>query len=683
MKKIITARILLLISIGLAQAQPRGEKNNLRGNTPLLIHYNVTITNATAINTPFVEFSPMFYKRGIVFVSSQHKHGPLDEKIGERYYDIYYADLDPNGLPLKPTGFSLEINSPYHEGPVTFNRQEDRIYFTRSNQSAPGVTKADKKGKIWLKIYEARRGEFDWEKIRELPFNSDNYSCMHPSLTPDGTKIFFSSNMPGGYGGRDLYMSEKLGDSWSKPINLGPEINTEKDEVFPFFHENGILFFASDGHEGFGGLDIFIVDLSTREWGAVTNLGKPFNSPQDDFGIIVESSGKRGYFSSNRTEGAGKDDIYHFQAPDGLQGMNMKQTIGALIVVRDSSAGRPLPDATIRIFEQSAKSTNSKEDFYKVQLAPSPDDPNDLVFQLVPKKEEEMNVPRQVTNRIGEAILQLEENRDYLILVSKPGYIPREVKYSAIAGGIPRPIEVALQLNQCIGLNGTAFSTNGRKPIANARIRISNDCTGQETTVLTNAEGKFEYCLDLGCNFTIVSEKKGYTKGNADISTVKIRGSRSAEVELLMTPTSVEALEEPLRQGSVIVLNIYYDFNQSAIRAGDDLELEALAALMKKHPTMEIELISHTDSRGDAAYNLALSLRRAETAKEFIVSKGVEPRRIKAFGYGESQLRNHCKDGVECSEEEHQRNRRTEVIVTRFDEQAGLEMMEKGNKRGG
>ncbi len=678
MKKAFVVASVAFFALSAAIAQQKGNKNAYRN---VLTHYNVELRNATSINTPHMEFSPMYYKRGIVFVSSRQKHGPIDEKLGETFYDIYYSDLDPNGMPLKATGFSLEINSQFHEGPVAFNRKEDHIYFTRSNQSAPGITKADEKGKVWLKIYEAQPGEFDWENVRELPFNSDNYSCMHPTLSPDGTKMFFSSNMPGGYGDRDIYMSEKQGGSWSKPVNLGPQVNTEKDEAFPFFHESGVLFFASEGHESYGGFDIFMIDLSTREWGQVTNLGKPFNSPQDDFGFIINSHGVRGYFTSNREGGAGKDDIYMFEVPDGLQGLDVKPKIGTLVTVFDASTSRSLAEASVRVFEQTSEGLVDNEVLYTTELVPSPDNPADLRFKKVRKKEEELDVPKQLTNRIGETLLQLEENKDYLILISKPGFIAQEIQYSTSGDGIPRPIEVALQPNNCLGLSGTILSSNSRRPLPGVRVRVINACNGKEEVVNTNVDGKFEYCLELGCDYTVISEKVGYTQGFSEISTVKIRGSRSAEVEMIMTPTSIETFDEPLREGSVIILDIYYDFDKSVIRVGDDRELEALAALMKQHPSMEIELISHTDSRGDAAYNLALSLRRAETAKEFLVGKGIESRRIKAFGYGESQLRNRCGDGVECSEEEHQINRRTEVLVIRFDEKTENDFLEKGNKK--
>lgn len=673
---LIAAMLLLTWTISFSQ-----QRNNKEVNNNVLTNYNVNIRNASGINTPSMEFSPMFYQRGIVFVSSRQKHGPVDEKLGETFYDIYYSDIDPNGMLLKPTGFSLEINSQYHEGPVAFNRKQDRIYFTRSNQSAPGITKADEKGKVWLKIYEARRGEFDWENVRELPFNSNNYSCMHPTLSPDGTKIFFASNMPGGYGGRDIYMSEKQGESWSKPVNLGPEVNTEKDEAFPFFHESGVLFFASEGHDGYGGFDLFMIDLSTREWGQVTNLGKPFNTTQDDFGLIINPQGRRGYFTSNREGGAGKDDIYFFEIPNGLQGLDIKPKVGILVTVYDAGTSRPMTDAVVRVFEQSGSGLVDNEALYDVELVPSADNPSDLVFKMKRKKEEEMNVPKQLTNRIGETMLQLEENKDYLILVTKPGFVAKEINYSVGSGGIPRPIEVLLDQNNCLGLNGVALSSNSRRPISGARVRIVNSCTGKEDIVTTNIEGRFEFCLEMGCDYNIVSEKTGYTKGFSEISTVKIRGSRSVNIEIAMTPTSVETFDEPLRKGTVIILeNIYYDFDKSAIRAGEDRDLEALAAMMKQYPSMEIELIAHTDSRGDNAYNLALSLRRAESAKDFLVSRNVEPKRIRAFGYGESQLRNHCSDGVECSEEDHQRNRRTEVIVTKINEPVPFDFQEKGGR---
>lgn len=669
MKK--TLLIAAIFGWALTGGQAQRTSSETDYNRKVLTHYNVNVRNLAGINTPQMEFSPMFYQNGLVFVSSRQKFGPVDPKTGETYYDLYFSELDPNGQPGKPRGFSLELNSPLHEGPVTFNQKQDRIYFTRSNQSAPGVSRTDEKGRIWLKVYEAQRGQYDWENIRELSFNSDNYSCLHPTLTPDGTRMFFSSSMPGGYGGRDIYMSEKKGDTWSKPVNLGPEINTEKDEVFPFFHESGVLFFASDGHPGYGGMDVFMIDLSARVWGDVTNLGAPFNSDKDDFGLILDGPGKRGYFSSERSGGMGKADMYMFDAPDGLEGLSVTPKTATRVVVTHAENSRPIADAAVRAFEWSGEGSPLQNR----ALAPSPDDPSRLVFAETTKKASELEGPRQLTDRYGETLLQLEDRKAYSIVVSKPGFVTQELRYTVNGGGIPLPIEVTLQEENCLGLTGITFNSNDRRLIANARVRIINECHNSEETVLTNVEGKFSYCLEIGCDYTIISQIKGYTQGRSEISTVKIRGSRSVEIELPMTPTSTEIISSgPIRQGSVIVLeNIYYDFDKWDISAGAAAELEALAQLMKKYPSMEIELIAHTDSRGDNNHNLMLSLKRAEAAKAFLVKRGIKTGRIRAFGYGESKLRNHCADGVECTEEEHRYNRRTEIIVTRIDEPIGLD----------
>lgn len=226
---------------------------------------DITLRNASGINTPAREFSPALYEDVLVFVS-QHKSGPVDPKSGETYLELFYSELDPNGMPQKRDNYSLQINTELNEGPVTFSRNGDRIYFTRNN-IMNGVAKKNAHGQTGLKIFEARRGIYDWENVRELPFNSDDYSCLHPALSADGKKLFFASNKPGGYGGMDLYFVEKTGETWSKPINLGSEINTDKNEVFPYLHESGLLFFASDRADGFGGLDLYLIDISGRKWG--------------------------------------------------------------------------------------------------------------------------------------------------------------------------------------------------------------------------------------------------------------------------------------------------------------------------------------------------------------------------------------------------------------------------------
>lgn len=664
--KIVSVCICSILVLSLsAQRKWAGSPEDLSNDRP---NRSIVLRNTNSINTEALEFSPVLYQNGLVYVSSRYKSGEVDEKIGETFFELFYSEMDRNGMPTKPENFSVEINSQLHEGPVSFNKAGDLMYFTRSNLEN-GLTKSDSKGRVGLKIYEAERGYFDWENVRALSFNSDEYSCVHPSLSADGKRLYFASDMPGGYGGMDLYVVQKLGSHWSKPINLGPEINTDRNEVFPFIHESNMLFFSSNGHRGLGGLDIFMIDLGQRKWGNLINLGRPFNSPNDDLGLILDESGHIGYFASNRNGGFGKDDIYMFEAPDGIKGITLPNDVQATIVVYDASTSKRSTEAAIRIFERFKDGFVGNEDLYNVELMPSDGDSGEMVMKMTRKKEEELGAPKLFTDSDGEATTRLTVGKEFLILVSKPGYKTTETVYSTdnTAGGAI--IEIALEPSNCLNLNGIVSSSNFERRVANAVVRVVNECDGKEELIRTNFFGEFETCLQLGCEFTIIAEKDGYSEGISKVSTVRIRGSRSITAEVNLTPIMGAEIKEPLKEGTVILLeNIFYDFNKSAIRSGAARDLEALVKLMQIYPSMEVELGAHTDSRGTTEYNHKLSLKRAESAKRFLVRKGISPQRIKSIGYGETRIRNHCKDGVDCREEEHQFNRRTEVTITRFDE---------------
>ena len=636
-----------------------------------LIAPNVVIRNAETINTENLEFSPAFYQNGIVYVTSRRKSGAIDKNTGGTFFDLFYSDLDRKGFPMKPQEFSVNMNSTMHEGPVTFNRKGDLVYFTRNNQEN-GVQKADSKGVTRLKIYEAHKGEFDWENIQELPFNNDEYSCMHPSLSPDGRRLYFSSDMPGGYGGFDLYFVEKRGESWAMPINMGPEINSPSNEVFPYVHESGVLFFSSNGHNSRGGLDIFMVNISTQNWGRVVNLGVPFSSPHDDLGFILDADGEFGYFTSNRSGGIGQDDIYYFDLPEGMEGINTGIELATQFIVYDEKSGQRIPGAAIRVLERSADGLIKENEYYDIELEPSPSNPEELIIKLKQKAPYEMGNPVLYSDANGEGIYRLKTDKNYLVFVTKDGYKSNEQSYTTIGEAGSQVVRIPLSSMDCTMLMGTVTVENFNTPVSNATVRIFNNSTREEESLRANSEGRFEYCLPTGYEFTIYAEKEGFTRGIDRISTVEPNNteSQSMNINLLLNPLADNIMREPIKTGTVIVLeNIYYDFNKSAIRTGEARELDALAKLMQQFPSMEIELIAHTDSRGSDEYNMDLSEKRAESAKDYLVEKGITPNRIKAYGMGESKLRNNCKDDVDCSEQEHQYNRRTEVRVAKIDEE--------------
>ena len=649
------------------------------GFANLCAQNTVSIRNCTRINSSALEFSPSFYGNGMVFVSSRKRSGEVDKITGETYFELFYADFDEDGMPIHPAPFSAEINSDRHEGQVSFTKSSDKMYFSR-NSISKGVPQAGKDDTVRMRVYEAFKGTYDWERVRPLPFNNLNYSCMHPSLNYDGSRLFFASNMPGGYGKMDIYFVDWDGTKWTDPINLGPEVNTPGNEVFPYAHDNGALFFASTGHRGLGGLDIYMIDLSGDEWGNVINLGQPYNSKADDFGLILDKESTRGFFSSNRNGGLGKDDIYVFEAPAGLQGLKPVVQVSLHITAIDEENNASEPNVNVRVFERANDGLIKDGNTYSATLVPATDQSQDLIMRLNRKNDEELGSPTGVTGRDGSVTLNLAANREYVLLISKSGFKTQELPFIPKAQTLKNTMEVRMAHINCIPLRGIALTDKYEKPIPNAKIRVISNCSGQEVLLTSNLDGSFDHCLDLGCTYTILAEKYGFKPNQTQLSTENVRGSRSFSISMRLAPISEEVMRKPLAEGTVIVMeNIYYDFNKAAIRTSDARDLEALTRLMLKYPTMEVELGAHTDSRGTTEYNQQLSVRRAEAAKEFLVRKGVAANRIRTTGFGETQIRNHCKEGIECAEKEHQFNRRTEVKVLKINEAAQYEVKPGGN----
>ncbi len=638
----------------------------------------VVIKNATNINTPSLEFSPAYYQNGLVYATSRRSQGERDKKINETYFELFYASLDGNGLPLEPRQFSLEVNSQLHEGPVTFSRDGNVIYFTRNNLKK-GVRKADSQGVTRLKIYEAQKGPEDWENVKELSFNSDEYSACHPTLSADGKKLYFSSDMPGGQGGMDLWVAERQADTWSNPMNMGAEVNTNKNEVFPFIHSSGQLFFASNGHEGSGGLDIFMIDVGSKIWGTVSNLGEPFNSPADDLGLILSPGGRKGYFASDRSGGNGKDDIYMFEAFEGIGGETAPEVITSTIQVYDAKTNDRIEEAEVRIFERTTEGfIGSGNDLYEAVLMPADAGAGELVFKLIRKDAGSLGEADRMTDSNGEALYDFIGEKRYLLFISKDGYASNEVVYSTIGNVGEASIAVPLNRAVCAELSGVVKDKSTNKPIPNAIIKISSSCS-DDNVVLTDNAGQFNYCLPADCNYVVTGIKENYTNGTVTFSNVKLGAPLNAEVLLTPGSTTGSTYTTGLSVGSTIVLeHIYYDFNKSFIRKGAAVELDELKGLMLKYSSMTVELSSHTDSRGSTEYNQQLSQKRAASAKEYLVARGVAPNRITTRGFGESQLRNHCSDGMNCTEEEHQYNRRTEVKVTGVDENVKIQYHDHG-----
>lgn len=258
-------------------------------------------------------FSPAFYHSGIVFLSDKSYKGLSKSKsdwTGKRYLDLFYAQRTDRGNWIDPEPLRGDVNGRFNEGPAVFTHDYKTIYFTRNNYISSKVEK-NKKNVNVLKIYKASTEDGAWKLEEPLAFNSEDYSVCHPAVNSDGTIVYFASDIPWGYGGMDIYMVKWLGgNSWSAPVNLGPEINTDGNEVFPFMQNDSTIYFSSDGHVGLGGLDVYVAHRNGDDWKEIENLNAPVNSSRDDFGFIVDSLERSGYFSSNRVSGT--DKIFSF-----------------------------------------------------------------------------------------------------------------------------------------------------------------------------------------------------------------------------------------------------------------------------------------------------------------------------------------------------------------------------------
>jgi outer membrane protein OmpA-like peptidoglycan-associated protein len=580
----------------------------------------VFITNEATINSEGLEYSPAFLEDGIVFISTKpaaKRYKVKDKRIGENIMSIYLAKREDNGLLKTPVPFAIELLSTVHEGPVTFDRTADRMFFTRNNLKN-GKKKKAKDGYVKLKIYEVEKVGEEWKNITDLPFNDDQSNTVHPSISVEGDALYFASDRPGGFGGMDIYVSYFKTGIWSEPENLGATINTDSDEVFPFIHADGTLYFASSGHAGFGGLDIFSASNNGGTWISPLNLGTPFNSEKDDFGLILDRDKKNGYLSSDRTGGRGADDIYSvyiFEGLDKTLGTEVKESKMLTFLISDLETGEMIDSAKISYTDIDNLTFSNAIN----AITREGKNGEDLVLRMPMNGD----APSGLTDRDGKFPLTLEAG-NYVVIIEKSGFESQQI------------------------IVNTANEEG--------EIFISLDRPKEEVDKIANVNGK-----------------TGSEDENEDFS-------KTDGVDYVDDGTGIETIGEAfpstIREGTVFQLpNIYYNFNDASIRPDAKIDLDALAAFLNTYKDIEIELSSHTDSRGGTRYNKKLSQKRAESAVSYLIAHGVDAYRLLPVGYGEEQIRNHCTDGKDCSEIEHQYNRRTEVKITKMDKEINIKFV--------
>lgn len=558
--------------------------------------------------------------KGVYLLGSDEYTSPTanDSKTPGAYKTVKGKEIDPLQTPIiESQNMGKALNSKYHED--HFFKDGNKMLFTRNNY-LNGKYKTSKEGINKLKLYSAEWLGNDWGKLKELPFNSDEYSVGHPSLSKDDKLLYFVSDMPGGFGGTDIYVSKYENNNWSTPINLGPAVNSKGNEMFPFVDDEGNLYFSSDGHAGLGGLDMFYAKLIEGVMAKKPkNLGTPMNSTKDDFGIITDGERKSGFFSSNRRRGGADDDLFRFERNGPLDPCQ-----DLIVNVIDAESKTPLANASI---------------------------------EVVSKDESNPEVKTIEIDADGNLRLCLDTEMDFMFRASNEGYLNNTLSFTTKDLDVSELIRLEIPLDKVkpkpepvktFTLRGLVTTQKERKPIPGVKVLLHNECDGSIQEAVTDANGTYKFEVPSGCDYSIEA-----LKDNLGTMGSKVKGGETSEANITM-----------FEKGDVIKIdNIYYDLNKWNIRPDATEELNKLVGLMNKYPKMRIEFGSHTDSRSSTKYNKTLSTKKAQEAVAYIVKQGVSAKRIIAAGYGESKLVNKCKDGTPCSEEEHQQNRRTEIKI--------------------
>jgi len=514
-------------------------------------------------NSPQNDFSPVLYSDGRIVFTSDRAIGKGENSYawtGNKFMDLYIVDPSE----ASPQLYDNQLNTGRNEGVACFNQTGTQIFFVRALEAYKGDD-------AFCKIFTSEKdANGSWEEPAPFPFQKEKINYLHPALSNDGNTLFFACNDPEGWGGYDLYSTtrnSKAETGWDLPLLLSRNINSTGNELFPSL-DHDTLYFASDGLQGMGGLDIFrTFKVDRTAWAPPLNLKAPMNSGADDFGFLnvktfnLKSNSKpgdlikEGFFTSNRPGGRGGDDIYRFQ----------------------QKVPPPKPP---------------KIDTAKT--APS-------VFKIV------------LDVYVLEKVLEDPNNPNSKVL--------------------------------------------GRKPLKGAKINMS--LANKKMSFVTPEDGPVKIDLSEQTDYQFTATLENYLSNSAKFSTKGIAKDPANPIQVFEVEI---VLDKIFRNKEIVLNNIYYDYDKWDIRPDAEPTLNKLAEVLLQNPGIKIQLGSHTDCRGNDGYNQELSQRRAQSAVEYLISKGVKEERLTAKGYGESQPAALCAC-ARCTESEHQTNRRTTFIV--------------------
>lgn len=476
------------------------------------------------VNTPKTdEFGLAYYKKGIVLTSDRVQEGDKGSTqakwTGRSYANMYYAEMDPTGALNRPEFFDNQLNgASRHDGPAAFTRDYKTIVFTRTSKNPA-------EGRLSLELLIAYKDGDGWTKAEPLPFVKDGFMYAYPSFSRDGKTLYFMSDQDGGYGKTDIWKSTYDNGEWRTPENLGKTINTEENEAFPYIHPSGQLFFASKGHLGYGGYDIFQTQPVDGLWRFPRNMGKPINSSRDDTNILLADDQTEGFFSSARE---GTDDIYRFNIVDAeakplpdMQETDMVSFTGANPAVEPISSGRGTE-------ESSPQSTSNPVDT-NTTVAESSDTGPTEIPQLPEEGTEidEEGASETAATDVEPSIAGMD-NPDTETDPNVGSDTEEMIDPSSLNNTDETIYQLALNLRSVDVVTGDT--------LVYVELTLSNATSGKQRTYNTGPEGLVEIPLETGQEYLLRGAKEGYYGTNLPVSTVGVSKDQTVELKLPLEP---------------------------------------------------------------------------------------------------------------------------------------------------
>lgn len=581
-------------------------------------------------NSTYSDLGPAFYQDGLVFSSVRERR----DNNNQLFFDLFFTPILSHQDSIvwgEVDVFSGTFSDKNNQAIARFSPDQQQLFLTRNQPTKEG------ENIVRLEIMSTQQASFNlWADLSPFDYNDESYSVAHPTLSADGKLLFFSSDMPGGFGGKDLYVCTRQGeDNWSSPINLGQGVNTEGDELYPFLAEKDILYFSSDGHPGIGGQDVFVASYSTEiGWGSTQNLGKPINSSKDDFDFVLHPDKYWGIVVSNREMTQG-DDLYIFK--------------------------QQAPTTANKTFHFVAQDKHSKTPLTNMRWNNDCD-----------KLGETFDIEAQT--------ITMQEEECCTLIAQKDNYNMQLAELCAIDYMDGDTVIVSLQKNQTT-LSGQLVNASTQEGTSFAIVEVLKDGELMENSILTDENGHFSITIkEAGC-YQIRTEQNNTTTtstsycidekleaqqmttvvvGEANITSKETIETASAVVQQEFTENTILSTEETAIE---YLINVYYDVGRSSVQKESITELDRLFNLLAANEDVIVEISSHTDSQGSDEFNLRLSQKRANVIVRYLVSRGISSKRLLPKGYGETAPVNGCIDGVDCTEEQLQENRRTTFKV--------------------